>query len=88
MSKSAAINMRVEPAQHSLVTRAAAMLHIDRSSFIMGAACREAENVLLDQRLFHLEENDFETLKAILEAPAEGNTRLKKLLTEESPWEK
>lgn len=88
MSKTAAINMRVEPEQHALVTRAAAMLHTDRSSFIMSAACREAENVLLDQRLFHLEEDDFKNLQAILKAPVEENVRLKKLLSEASPWEK
>ncbi len=88
MSKTAAINMRVEPEQHALVTRAAAMLHTDRSSFIMRAACREAENVLLDQRLFYMEEGDFKDFQAILAAPVEESTRLKKLLTETSPWEK
>jgi len=88
MSKTAAINMRVEPAQHDLVTRAAAMLHTDRSSFIMNVACREAENVLLNQRLFSLNEDDFTALQAVLDAPVEENSRLKKLLTEASPWEK
>ena len=59
MSKSAPINMRVEPSQHALLTKAAALLNKDRSAFILDVACREAQNVLLDQRLFQLDEDDF-----------------------------
>lgn len=88
MAKTAAINMRVEPEQHDLVTRAASILHTDRSSFIMGAACRQAENILLDQRLFQLKEDDYRALQDVLEAPVEEHARLKELLTEDSPWEK
>ena len=60
MNKSAAINMRVKPRQHSILTKASEILGKDRTAFILDVACREAENVLLDQRLFVLEDNDFE----------------------------
>jgi uncharacterized protein (DUF1778 family) len=88
MSKSAPINMRVEPSQHALLTKAAALLHKDRSAFILDVACREAENVLLDQRLLQLNDNDFEAFEAALAAPIPENAKLKALLNEAAPWEK
>ena len=87
MAKTAQIHMRVEPAQFTLLTRAAAALRKDRSAFILEAACREAENLLLDQRLFLLDEESFTAFEAALNAPAPDNAELKALLAEPSPWE-
>jgi uncharacterized protein (DUF1778 family) len=87
MSKTAPINMRVKPEQHALLTKAAALLHMDRTSFILDIACREAENVLLDQRLFYLDEEEFEAFEAALEAPIPDNAKLRTLLAKPSPWE-
>lgn len=87
MSKSAPINMRVEPSQHALLTKAAALLNKDRSAFILDVACREAQNVLLDQRLFQLDEDDFAAFEQALAAPISENAALKALLKEPSPWE-
>ena len=87
MSKTAPINMRVEPSQHALLTKAAAVLHKDRSAFILDVACREAENVLLDQRLFYLEDGDFNLFEAALNEPLPDNEKLRALLAEASPWE-
>jgi len=86
MSKTAPINMRVEPSQHALLTKAAAMLNKDRSSFILDVACREAENVLLDQRVFYWDEAQFEGFMKELSAPYELNLKLQKLLSEPDPW--
>jgi len=88
MSKTAPINMRVEPSQQALLTKAATLLHKDRSAFILDVACREAENVLLDQRLFQLSQEDYEAFEAALSAPIPDNAKLKALLQEPSPWEK
>ena len=88
MSKTAPINMRVEPSQHALLTKAAKLLHKDRSAFILDVACREAENVLLDQRLFQLTQKDFDAFEAALAAPIPDNAKLKALLQEPAPWEK
>ncbi|QEY14591.1 DUF1778 domain-containing protein [Cellvibrio sp. KY-GH-1] len=88
MSRTAPINMRVEPSQHALLTKAAALLNKDRSAFILDVACREAENVLLDQRLLQFNDKDFKDFEAALTAPIPENAKLKALLNEESPWEK
>ena len=87
MAKTSPINMRVEPSQHALLTKAAAMLNKDRSGFILDVACREAENVLLDQRLFQLDDDAFAAFEAALDAPVPNNAKLKALLASTSPWE-
>lgn len=87
MAKTAPINMRVEPSQHALLTKAAEMLNKDRSVFILDVACREAENVLLDQRLFQLDDDAFAAFESALDAPVPNNTKLKALLASTSPWE-
>lgn len=87
MNRTASINMRVEPRQHALLTKAATVLHKDRSAFILDIACREAENILLDQRLFLLTSDDFDQFEDTLNSPLPDNRKLKVLLTEPSPWE-
>ena len=87
MAKTAPINMRVEPSQQALLTKAAELLHVDRTTFILNAACREAENVLLDQRLFQLSDEGFEAFEKALEQPAPLPEKLKSLLAQPAPWE-
>ena len=88
MTKTAFINMRVEPAQHALLTKAAHVLNRDRSTFILDVACREARNVLLNQRLFQLSPEDFDAFQATLDAPVNEHPKLRALLAERAPWEK
>jgi uncharacterized protein (DUF1778 family) len=87
MAKSAPINMRVEPSQHALLTKAAQALNMDRSAFILDVACREAESVLLGQRFFQLDDDALAAFDAALEAPVPDNAKLKSLLANPSPWE-
>ena len=87
MAKTAPINMRVEPSQHALLTKAAKVLNKDRSVFILDVACREAENVLLDQRLFQLDDGDIAAFQAALDTPTLDCAKLKSLLSTPSPWE-
>jgi len=87
MAKTAPINMRVEPSQHALLTKAAEVMNKDRSIFILDVACREAENVLLDQRLFQLDDDTFAAFEAALDAPIPSNAKLKSLLASASPWD-
>lgn len=87
MAKTVPINMRVEPEQQALLTMAASVLKKDRSAFILDVACREAMNVLLDQRIFNLDEVQAKAFEEALEAPVPENSKLKKLLAEPAPWE-
>ena len=87
MAKTNPINMRVGDRQHALLTKAAEVLNIDRTAFILEVACKEAENILLDQRLFQLSEQAFNDFEAALDQPIKINKALKSLLKEPSPWE-
>lgn len=59
-TRKAPINIRALASQRTLIDKAAAALNKSRSDFMLYAACREAENVLLDQRLFILRDDEFE----------------------------
>jgi uncharacterized protein (DUF1778 family) len=85
-TRKAPINIRALATQRSLIDKAAAALNKSRSDFMLEAACREAENVLLDQRLFFLQDEEFDAFEAALKAPVPE--AMKKLLTTKTPWEK
>jgi len=82
------INLRVSRSQKALIDRAAEAQGRNRSDFMLDAACREAESVLLDRRYFHLDEDAFRRFNAMLDAPPKSNPRLARLLRTKAPWEK
>jgi len=86
-TRTAPINLRALNSQRNLIDHAAAVLGKNRSDFMLEAACREAENVLLDQRLFMLNQVDFEAFDQALEAPVKDNPALRKLIERKAPWE-
>jgi uncharacterized protein (DUF1778 family) len=82
------INLRASQKQRSLIDRAAAALGKNRSDFMLEASCREAESVLLDRRYFALDADRFKEFTAMLDEPPASNPRLRRLLSEKSPWER
>ena len=86
-NKIAPINIRAQKDQRALIDKAASSLNKTRSDFMLEVACQAAENVLLDQRLFLVDDEAFNTFKAQLDAPVANNERLHNLLNRKSPWE-
>jgi uncharacterized protein (DUF1778 family) len=82
------INLRVSRNQKTLIDRAAEALGRNRSDFMLEAACREAEVVLLDRRYFSLPEEEFQRFTAMLDKPPASNPRLARLLRTKAPWDK
>jgi uncharacterized protein (DUF1778 family) len=82
------INLRVTRSQKALIDRAAEAQGRNRSDFMLDAACREAESVLLDQCYFQLDDDAFQRFTDLLDAPPTDNPGLTRLLTRKSPWEK
>jgi uncharacterized protein (DUF1778 family) len=82
------INLRANERKRDLIDRAAEAVGKNRSEFMLEAACREATTVLLDQRLFLLDEATFKKFVAALDKPPKGNPRLRRLLSTKAPWEK
>jgi uncharacterized protein (DUF1778 family) len=81
------INLRADHMKRALIDRAAERVGKNRSEFMLEAACREATEVLLDQRLFMLDEKAYKRFTDALDAPPAENKRLKRLLMSKAPWE-
>lgn len=86
-TREASINIRAMRSQRDLIDKAAAIRNKTRSDFMLEAACQEAENVLLDMRLFHLKDEDYDAFDAAMKAPLSDNPALQKLLAKKAPWE-
>lgn len=83
-----AINLRISRGQKALIDRAAEARGRSRSDFMLEAACREAESVLLDRRYFALSGEEFRRFTAMLDKPPRANPRLTRLLKTKAPWDK
>jgi uncharacterized protein (DUF1778 family) len=81
------INIRVLPGEQAVIDRAAAAVGKNRSDFMLEAARREAENVLLDRRMFMLDDEAYRKFIERLDAPPRRNEKLRRLLTTKAPWE-
>lgn len=82
------INLRATEEQKALIDRAAECLGKSRTEFILDTMREASENVLFDQRVFWVDEETFDALQAILDAPPEPTEELRRILTTSPPWEK
>jgi uncharacterized protein (DUF1778 family) len=85
--RDATINLRASQRQRALIDRAAETLGKNRSDFMLEAACRAADAVLLDRRLFLLDEKAYKRFTEALDRPPADNPRLRRLLASKAPWE-
>ncbi len=81
-----AINLRISAEQKALIDRAASLLGKSRTEFMLESARQAAENALLDQRLFLLDDEEYARFLARLEAPAEPSGDLERLMGARAPW--
>jgi uncharacterized protein (DUF1778 family) len=86
-AKETPINLRAKASQRELIDRAAALIAKTRTEFVLDAACREATDILLDQRLILADEAQYNAFVEALESPVTDNEGLKRLLNRKSPWE-
>jgi len=84
---SVSINIRAKARQRDLIDQAAERLGRSRSDFMLEAACREAEAVLLDQTFFTVDEVTFAQFQALLDNPLPPTDKLRRLLKTKAPWE-
>lgn len=82
------INIRAKARQRDLIDQAAESLGRNRSDFMLEAACRRAEDVLLDQAYFAVDEVVFSKFQALLDQPLPPTDRLRRLLRTKAPWDK
>jgi uncharacterized protein (DUF1778 family) len=87
-SRDVTINLRADRTKRALIDRAAEKAGKNRSEFMLEAACRQATEVLLDQRLFMIDEKAYKRFTDALDAPPTENKRLKRLLMSKARWER
>lgn len=76
-----------KPAQPARIAFAAAISGSDRTSFILDAACKKAEEIILDQRLFVLANHEFDAFEQARESnPLRSNECLRQLLERPPRW--
>ena len=81
------INLRAPAQVKEMIDRAARLLGKSRSEFMLDSARKCAEDVLLDQRFFMLDEKRYAALLKSLGEPPKPPAALRKLLASKSPWE-
>ena len=81
------ISIRAKAGQRDLIDQAADRLGRSRSDFMLEAACRQAEDVLLDQTYFVLDSDKMAAFQALLDKPPAPTERLRRLLNAPAPWE-
>ena len=79
------IQIRASQAVQALIDRAAAAVGLSRSQFMLETSIREAENTLLDQRIFVLDADQWAAFEAALDAPVDAH-KLDTLLNSPTPW--
>ncbi|HLQ91711.1 MAG TPA: DUF1778 domain-containing protein [Xanthobacteraceae bacterium] len=82
------INIRAKVRQRDLIDQAAERLGRSRSEFMLDAACREAQDVLLDQTFFAVDAGTFAKFRAMLDRPLPPTDKLRRLLKAKAPWDK
>jgi len=82
------LNLRIPAHDRSLIDRAAQSSGKTRTDFILGAARRAAEETLLDQSLFLVNQSTYAKFLAMLDAPAKPSSRLSRTMKAAPPWSK
>ena len=82
------INIRARARQRDLIDQAAERQGRTRSDFMLDAACREAEDVMLSETFFIVDPGAFAKFQALLDNPLPPTDKLRRLLKTKAPWEK
>ncbi len=82
------IHIRAHATDRDLIDRAAEATGRTRSEFVLDTARREAEEVLREQRVFHLDATAWKTFMSELDRAPRSNPKLAALLSRKAPWDK
>jgi uncharacterized protein (DUF1778 family) len=80
------ITMRIPARTRELIDMAAAALGKSRTEFVLDSARQSAVDVLLDQRVFALDEAQSEAFARALAEPPAPNAALRALMRKKKPW--
>lgn len=81
------LNLRIPSTERNLIDQAAASLGTTRTDFILRAARRAAEEVLLERAVLSVSPEAYAEFVARLEAPPQPNERLRQTMQAPPPWD-
>jgi uncharacterized protein (DUF1778 family) len=87
-AKTAPMSFRIDAETRDLVDRAASASGQNRTDFMLTVLREKAIEVLLNQRLFTLNESDWAAFVERLDDPPPPNAKLKALLAREPIWDR
>ena len=82
------IQIRAPAETKAMLNRAAQLRGQKLSEFMLESARRQAEEALLDQRVFFLDAKAHEAFLAQLDAPAKPNAALRALMARKPAWQR
>lgn len=85
-NKEVPINLRANQRQRDLIDLAAQLISLSRTDFMLNAACEKAQEVLLDQRLFIVDDQQFAEFQRILDTPLSENKGFQELMSDKYSW--
>jgi uncharacterized protein (DUF1778 family) len=80
------IQIRASAETKAVLNRAAALRGQKLSEFMLDSARRQAEEAILDQRIFFLDAKAHEKFLALLDSPTRRNRGLKALMARKPAW--
>ena len=83
-AKAKVVNLRIDEFRRNVIDKAATIQGKSRTEFMVEAAYREAEQTILDQKIYILDEADCDYLSR---TNYQSNPKLVELFKSKSPWE-
>jgi uncharacterized protein (DUF1778 family) len=80
------INLRIDAYSRQLIDEAAAKTGKTRTEFMLESARNSAVDVILDQRLFSLDDKNYKAFVTALENPPAAGPKLKALMRRKPVW--
>lgn len=80
------INVRATDEERAIIDYAASLVNKNRTDFIIERAVNEAQNIILDQRVFILDDSRYQTFIQQLEAPVQNAEGRKRLMDAKPEW--
>jgi uncharacterized protein (DUF1778 family) len=86
--KNEVIQIRASADTKAILNRAASLRGQKLSEFMLDSARRQAEETILDQRVFFLDPDAHRRFLALLDAPAKPSADVRKRLGRKAPWDR
>ncbi|WP_282806649.1 DUF1778 domain-containing protein [Hafnia alvei] len=81
------INVRASEEERAVIDYAASLVNKNRTDFIIEKAVHEAQNIILDQRVFVLDDARYQAFIEQLEAPVQNLEGRQRLMDVKPEWE-